>query len=318
MLVAVLGIATFAGCAAGRAFSLGDVEARAGNWDEAVVYYTQASQEDPDNALYTISLERALLNASRQHLARAQEFEASGAMGAAHLEYTKASEFDPSNQRAAVKIIALERMIRDQVEASRPRSQVQQLRDRIRQTPVEPILNPASRDPLRIQFSDASTRDILSFVGNATGINVTFERDFQDDTYSVQLDRVTLEQALNQILSANGLYYKVIDENTILVIPDTPQKRAQHEEQVIRTFYVSNADVQELAQLVSSVIRVPQMPVQPMVLSTRRRTPSQYGRRLVSRTSSPASFRPMTSHWRRSSSTSRFSRSIAVARSNTD
>ena len=169
MLVAVLGIATFAGCAAGRAFSLGDVEARAGNWDEAVVYYTQASQEDPDNALYTISLERALLNASRQHLARAQEFEASGAMGAAHLEYTKASEFAPSNQRAAVKIIALERMIRDQVEASRPRSQVQQLRDRIRQTPVEPILNPASRDPLRIQFSDASTRDILSFVGNAVG-----------------------------------------------------------------------------------------------------------------------------------------------------
>jgi Flp pilus assembly secretin CpaC len=81
----------------------------------------------------------------------------------------------------------------------------------------------------------------------------------------VQLDGVTLEQALNQILSANQLFYKVINERTIMVIPDTPPKRAQYEEQVIRTFFISHVDATELAQLINTIIRVPSMAVQPMI-----------------------------------------------------
>ena len=50
------------------------------------------------------------------------------------------------------------------------------------------------------------------------------------------------------------------------MVPDTPQKRAQYEEQVIRTFYISNADVQELATLLSQIVRVPQMAVQPQIV----------------------------------------------------
>lgn len=262
---AILCLSLWSACAAGRAFSLGEHEARAGNWDAAVAFYTRAVQAEPDNPQFKIALERAMLNASRVHYTQAQDYERQDQLDAALQEYRKAAEYDPSNRQAAVKTAALEQAIRDRVEAARPKSAVQQMRDRVRQTSAEPMLNPASRDPLRIQFSNASTRDILAFVGNVTGINVTFDREFQDRSYSVQLDGVTLEQALNQILSINTLFYKVIDEHTILVIPDTPQKRAQYDEQVIRTFYVSNADVQELAQLISSVIRVPQMAVQPMV-----------------------------------------------------
>jgi general secretion pathway protein D len=81
----------------------------------------------------------------------------------------------------------------------------------------------------------------------------------------VQLNGVTLEQALSQILSANQLFYKVINDRTIMVIADNPQKRANYEEQVIRTFYVSHADATELAQTINTIIRVPAMAVQPMV-----------------------------------------------------
>ena len=70
----------------------------------------------------------------------------------------------------------------------------------------------------------------------ATGINITFASDYRDPAaYTVQLDGVTLEQALKQILSANQLFYKVLNERTILVFPDNAQKRAQYEEQVVRT-----------------------------------------------------------------------------------
>ena len=58
----------------------------------------------------------------------------------------------------------------------------------------------------------------------------------------------------------------MLNPRAIIVIPETPQKRAQYAEQVIRTFYVSHADVQELSQLLSQIVRAPQMAVQPAVI----------------------------------------------------
>ena len=66
---------------------------------------------------------------------------------------------------------------------------------------------------------------------------------------------VTLEQALQQIVAANGLFYKVMNPKTIMIIPDNAQKRAQYEEQVIVSFPLSYVDSQELAQTINQVIR---------------------------------------------------------------
>ena len=66
-------------------------------------------------------------------------------------------------------------------------------------------------------------------------------------------------------MSVNQLAYKVTGERSILVFPDNAQKHAQYDEQVIQTFYVSHADVTELTQLLSSLIRLPSMAVQPAI-----------------------------------------------------
>jgi general secretion pathway protein D len=70
------------------------------------------------------------------------------------------------------------------------------------------------------------------------------------------MDNSTLEEALSQITAANQLFYKVQSPRIIIVVPDNVQKRAQYEEQVIRTFFVSHADATELAQTLNTVIRV--------------------------------------------------------------
>ena len=207
-----------------------------------------------------------MLNASRVHLAAAGDFETRDELAAALLEYRQASEYDPSNGQTIAKIGAIERTIRERIEAARPRPAIEAMREQARLESQPPLLNPASREPLRIQFTDAGLRDILDFIGNATGINVTCDQQFQDRSYSVQLDGVTIEEGLDQILTANQYFYKVLNPRTIIIIPDTPQKRAAYEEQVIRTFYVSHSDVQELSQLLSQIIRVPQMAVQPQIV----------------------------------------------------
>lgn len=268
LIAVVVLCAATVGCASGRAFSRGNAAARSGEWDTAVEYYRRALQSNPDRTDYKVALERAMVSASRAHLDQARILEARMQIEDALREYRRASEFDPPNRQIAGKVLELERQLRDQAEASQPRSNMAQLRQRANQTQL-PVLVGANEPVPGLRFQNSSMRDVLNFLGMAMGINVTFEQTYQDRPVTVQLDGVTLEQALNQLLSAQQLFYKVVSDRTILVIPDNAQKRAQYEEQVIRTFYISNADATELAQLINTVIRVPAMAVQPQIAANK-------------------------------------------------
>src|SRR5262245_25642887 len=251
----VVAAALAAGCAAGsRAFGRGDSLARLGDWDAAVEQYRKAIQEDPENVQYKISYERAMLSAAGIHIDAARLAEARGQLDEALREFRRASEFDPSNRALASKRLDLERKIRDQIEASRPRPSAQQLRNQVRAGAAPPLFNFDSIvQPIR--FQQASLRDIFNFIGEATQINITYDSTYQDRVYTVNLQEVTLEQALQQIVYANGMFYKVINPKTIMIIPDNAQKRAQYEEQVIVSFPLSYVDGQELAQTINQVIR---------------------------------------------------------------
>lgn len=264
----LIAAALVAACGAGRAYGRGESAARAGDWDTAVEHFRQAVQDDPGRADYRIALERAMINASIAHLDQARLLEARGQLEEALREFRRASEFDPSNRQIAGRVMEMERRLRDMAEAARPQPSIRELQQAARQSP-EPLLNPASKDPIDVVFSNASLRDILNSMGMSTGINVTFERDYQDRVYSVQLRGVTFEQALAQVLSANQLFYKVINERSIMIIPDNVQKRALYEEQVIRTFFVSNADATELAQILNGVVRIPALAVAPQIVANK-------------------------------------------------
>jgi Flp pilus assembly secretin CpaC len=256
-------VALIAGCAAGRAFRRAENAARLGDWDAAVEHYRTAVQQDPDNASFRIAYERAMLSASLAHLDQARVFEARGQLDEALREYRRASEYDPPNRQLAAKVLDLERQIRDQLEAAKPRPTIQQLRDAARQGAAPPPLFNLNTVVTPLVFNQASLRSILDAIAQSTGINIQYERDFTDRTYSVTLEDVTLEEALQQILSANQLFYKVVNQRTILVIPDNAQKRGQYEDQVIQTFHISHADPAELATVVNTIMRLPGQTLAP-------------------------------------------------------
>ena len=254
-LVAVLLLTVLVGgCTAGRAFRKGRDAVRAGDWDAAVQYYTQALQASPDNAEYKIELERATQNAAREHITRARDLEAKDSLDAALIEYRKAVEMDSTNRLAASRASELERTIRDRIEKSRPRPAIDRLRQQARSQ--IPVLNPADPTPLKFNFGNSSLRDILSFIGTASGINIQYDATYRDVPYAVTLDGVPLEQALQQILSVNGFFYKVMNQSTILVAPDTPAMHAKYDEQVMQVFYLSHADSQEVAQAINVALRM--------------------------------------------------------------
>ena len=265
MAVTLLAGACASAPAGKSAFQEGLRLAYAGDWDGAVVHLTQAVQEEPDRADYRVQLQQAMFKASLVHLGKARELERQGDLETSLFEYRRTIEYNPSNREAIGKIAELERAIRLRLEASKPRPQIADMQDRARQQMQEPLLSPASREPLDMRFTNASTKDILDAIGKWAGVNVTYERDFRPSPFSIQLEGVTLEAALEQIMSANQLWYKVVNDRTILVIPDNNQKRQTYEDQLIRTFYVSHADPTELGQLINTVTRVPGAPLIPTV-----------------------------------------------------
>jgi hypothetical protein len=98
---------------------------------------------------------------------------------------------------------------------------------------------------------------------------VTYDQAYQDKAYSIELEDVTVQEALQQIMSANQLFYKVVNPRTIIVVNDRADKRQQYDEMVVRVFYVSHADAQELSQMVTTIMRVPQMPVAPVIMANK-------------------------------------------------
>ena len=255
------------GCASVQAFRQGATAAREGNWDAAVEYYRRALQEDPDRAEYRIALERAMLSAARYHAAAAVELEALGDLPGALRAYRRSYELDPSNEPAGVKIANLQQTLRERAEAARAPAPIEAMRTQARLDTQPPLLDPVSDEPLVIEFTDTSLRDVLDFLGEASGINVLYDRDFEDLTLSVTLAGVTFEEALSRILAANGAFHKVVDPRTIVVVPETPEKRGEYEELVIRTFYVSHGDVEALAELLSTLVRLPNMQNEPQVVA---------------------------------------------------
>jgi type II secretory pathway component GspD/PulD (secretin) len=263
-LVALIVLTVFvSGCAAGRAFRRGEEAARNGDWDSAVQYYRDALQEKPEQAEYKIALERAMQNASRDHITRARELEAKDQLDGALIEWRRALELDGSNRLAASRVSELERTIRERIEKSRPRPAIEQLRQQARAQST-PLLNPANRDPLKVRFDNSSLRDVLNFISQQTGINIQIDPQlFQDRAVTVSLDGVTVEEALQTILSTSGHFYKVLNPTTIVVALDNAQGHQKYDDLVVRVFYLSHADAQEVSQIINTIMRIPQMTVQP-------------------------------------------------------
>ena len=258
------------GCAASRAYRQGQDAVRATDWDAAVAYFTKAVQADPDSAEYKINLRRAQEEAARMHVEKARELEKKDVLDSALSEYRRSLELVSTDRLVRARVAELERTIRERIEATRPKPRIDQLKSDARILNAPPLLNPGSREPIRLNFGTAaSLRDILNFIGVASGINITYDQGYQDKAYSVNLDGVTVEEALQQVLASNGYYYKVVSGRTIIVIPDQPAKHSQYDDLVVKVFYISHADAAELAQLVNSVIRIPQMAVVPFVMASK-------------------------------------------------
>ena len=249
-----VGVAAVAACATGKALNSADSAAKKGDWDSAVAYYREALNDDPSRVDIKISLERAMRNASAEHLKRAKAFEEQDQLSGAAAEYRLAADLDPGNTVALSKAMEIEKKMREQIEATRPRPQIEDLRQQAAQASPIPHLDPRVR--VNLNFTQASVRDILTFIGATTGINIQFDQPSPtlNNPYTIVAQDISLEDALTQVVMANGLTFKVNGPRSIFVYADTPPNRQKYEDQFVQTFYLSNADPTEIVQIITQVL----------------------------------------------------------------
>ena len=93
------------------------------------------------------------------------------------------------------------------------------------------LLSPRSPVPITLHFgSGTKLQKILETLGKLAGVNVLYDESFRDKDTEVSLTGVTFEEALDQITFVNRLFYKVLDQNTLIIVPESPQKRRTYDE----------------------------------------------------------------------------------------
>jgi general secretion pathway protein D len=281
LLVVVLAVSLPA--AADKAHSLykkgKDAEARQ-DYERAFEFYQEAFRLRPKELRYRTSYEHTKFLASAAHVHRGQLLRENGKLDEALLEFQKATSVDPSSFIAQQELRRTQDMINQTVNPPQAVAPTpNNLRKRLSeaQGPVE--LTAISNVPITLKLTE-DTKVIYETVGKLAGINVLFDPDYTSRKIRIELNGVTLDEALSIIALESKTFWRPVTPNTIFVAADNPAKRKELDQSVIKTFYLSNLsqptelqDVVNAMRTLLEVQRIQQLQSQNAVIV--RGTPDQ-------------------------------------------
>jgi len=244
------------GCAATGALNRGRSAELRQDYDIAVVEYTKAVRLRPNDSDARLALERAKLRAAQDHFMRGRRLAATGKLDRALVEFELASELNPSGGDIDDELRTTRNKLRAQIAVAREgKTELQTIIERSRELPPPGMDLPAGvKMPASLTFRDASSRDVFMTIARFANISLIFDTAFREAPVSVDLRNASLEDALNTVAGATRTFFRVTAPKTIVVIPDTPAKRREYEEEIVRTFYLSNADLKETMDMLRMVL----------------------------------------------------------------
>ncbi len=254
LALALLALVVFASCSGYRSFREAQHAELAGDWDAAVLRYMELVATDPSDLRYRAGLLRAKTQAAHAHFEQGRKLQEAGRDRDALLEMQRAVQLDPTNQYALTEL----EKVRTRIESSGrgPRT-ISQLKEEGRGAePMPPTLSPRSDEPITFDFPNATFMEIYRAMGQAFGFNVVFDPRLRDAQIAspIELREVTALEGLEILMQSLGHFYKVLDEQTIMILQNTPTNRQQYEDRIIQTFFLSNAEVQDVMTVLRSLL----------------------------------------------------------------
>src|SRR5215510_7798263 len=247
-------------------------------WDKAAQAYALATSEKPSNVEYQLHLQRALVSAGIMLVERGDSLAEKKDYNAAYNAYRQAFAFDPSNELALIK---MRRMLEAQglpinnlpksgdpagpsykpkqdtnvkASSSGGASMVPTSTMRI-QMPAIPGRRFAKTD---VVYRDVSILTAIEQLAQMMKLNVIFDQMIVNQMkmvkINVELRDVTYPNALEWIIKTNNLMYAQIGSRTIVIASDNVQTRMKYEPFALRTFYIKNADLDQVKAAIQGAL----------------------------------------------------------------
>ncbi|MFD2452208.1 secretin N-terminal domain-containing protein [Ideonella paludis] len=274
------------GCVAERLRADAQERLRAGDYEAALDSLEAGQKEHPDSALLRSGTLSARNEALSRLLTEAAAERALGRLDAAEALLKRALRFDTGGKRveALLADVAVERRQRqalaqaESLAAQQPQAALLVINTALKDNPRQADLLALKRRleaqqrqsqtkamqqglnearPISLDFRDANLRTVLDVVSRNSGINFVLDKDVRADVrVSVYLRSARLEDAIDLITSTHGLAKKLLDGQTMLIYPNTPEKQREYQEQVIRVFHLASAEAKGAAAFLRSMLKL--------------------------------------------------------------
>jgi len=263
------------------------VKLREGNYEAAISGLQSGVKEYPESATLRAGLTSARSEAIARLVAEASQFRMLGKFDEADKTVQRALALEPGNSRllGLQNDLVLARRQRARLEdinaliaAGKKEQALRQLTVALRDTPRQADLVALERRlqlelrldsglaagrglaetrPISLDFRNAPLSTVLEAITRGSGINFILDRDVrQDSRVTLYLRGARVEDAIDLVTGASQLARRTIDLKTVLIYPNTPEKQREHQEQVIRVFYLGSSDAKSTAALLKSMLRI--------------------------------------------------------------
>ena len=282
-----------AGCAT-TSLSNGEELMQAGSYDEAVKFYMERLSEEPRSIEARIKLVQAMRAAAAQHAKRGDELEEAGRLDAALVEYRQALNYNTEETRArqgieritakrrAKELLAKGKQLLEKAEVREAahvleeargldpeNAEIQEVHQELT-TQLQMAAEAASRaselaatgramtllstKPVTLRFKETDIKEVLEIISKLANVNILLDEGVRAQRVTSYIKDLPLRQAFALILSTNRLFAKQVNDNSLIVIPDTPAKHQQYDDLQVRTFYLSNADAKVAVNLLRTIL----------------------------------------------------------------
>ena len=246
----------------------------------------QAAREEPENKEIRTMLIRARDQVLGKLLFDADNLRFAGDLDQAERNYQRVLSMYPFNERAkeGIEALKLERrhiasvesakallarndlakaetlvraILQENPQQSHARQLISEINSHLSRPEVTHLaLESAFKKALTMEFKDTDLKSVFEIMSRTAGINFVFDKDIRQDTkVSVFVRNNTIEDILKLLLTTNQLAYKVLNNNSLLIYPNTPAKQKDYQELVVRSFQVAYTDVKQMVAMVRGIVK---------------------------------------------------------------
>jgi general secretion pathway protein D len=288
MLLRRMGVAALAAvlgaCAANSLHREGMADVDRGDYEAGVTKLSEAVAKSPDNLSFKLDLAARRAAAVQKLISAADSARANAQLDEATATYRRVLSIEPTNQRAmhgiegvqadrrhAVMLTdaskaferkdyeAAESILREVLQEDSGYAPAVALSNKINiargPTTVAPRLKARSNAKVSLQFRDAPTKMVFEVLARQTGINFVLDKDVKSDSKTtIFVQDVPIEQAIDLVLDQNNLARQILSDNMVMIYPNTPAKQKDYEEQIVHTFYLTNAAPKDVEGMLKSML----------------------------------------------------------------